>query len=81
MTTAKVDVTCATVLFRDVRELSELLLGGGEWSAAVAEYSALRAADRAREGNERAKQADPRLEGFGRLGRDSADQAARDSAP
>jgi menaquinone-9 beta-reductase len=77
--------TC--LLFRDVRELSELLLADTDWPRATAEFAARRsryydvvlgydrwecllkygtgdAADRAREGHERALQADPTLGGF-----------------
>jgi 2-polyprenyl-6-methoxyphenol hydroxylase-like FAD-dependent oxidoreductase len=74
-------------LFRDVRELSDLLLSDDDWPAAVREYAqrrrryfavlrqydlwrniidmdASQAADRLREGNKAAAQADPALGGF-----------------
>ena len=75
------------LLFRDIRELSELLLSDRDWPGAIAEYAVRRtryyeviresdrwevllkygvgeAADRAREGNTRAKAADPTLGGI-----------------
>jgi 2-polyprenyl-6-methoxyphenol hydroxylase-like FAD-dependent oxidoreductase len=78
------------ILFRDVRELSELLLHDNDWPNAIAEFAGRRrryfevilaydrwtcalkfgegdAADRAREGNQRARQIDPTLQGFGVL--------------
>jgi len=80
--------TC--LLFRDVRELSELLLADRDWRSAIGEFAVRRgryyevvherdrwttelifgqgeAADRAREGNERAEQDDPTLGGFNLL--------------
>jgi 2-polyprenyl-6-methoxyphenol hydroxylase-like FAD-dependent oxidoreductase len=94
-----------SLLFRDVRELSDLLLAERDWRSAIAEFEVRRrryyevilgydrwvgelnygrgeAADRAREGHKRAKQADPTLGGFGNLegrGPDGlvADDAAR----
>ena len=74
-------------LFRDVRELSDLLLSDDDWPAVIREYAerrrryfavlrqydlwrniididASQAADRLREGNQAAAQADPTLGGF-----------------
>jgi 2-polyprenyl-6-methoxyphenol hydroxylase-like FAD-dependent oxidoreductase len=79
-----------SLLFRDVRALSELLLGGGDWDQAIGEfarqregyYEVLRAydrwcalldseegpeADRRRELNAAAREADPTLGGFATL--------------
>jgi 2-polyprenyl-6-methoxyphenol hydroxylase-like FAD-dependent oxidoreductase len=95
--------TC--LLFRDVRELSQLLLADRDWKSAIAEFAVRRrryyevvrerdrwtselifgqgeAADRAREGHQRAEQDDPTLGGFADLearGPDGlvADEAAR----
>lgn len=95
----------SALLFRDVRELSELLLTDQDWTSAIAEYAVRRGryyepirewdrwntelkyglgaeADRAREGHQRARQADPTLAGFGLIearGPDGlvADEAAR----
>ncbi len=76
-----------SLVFRDVRQLSELLLAERDWTVAIAEFEVRRrryydviheydrwvslrnygqgeAAERAREGHKRAKQADPSLGGF-----------------
>jgi 2-polyprenyl-6-methoxyphenol hydroxylase-like FAD-dependent oxidoreductase len=79
-----------SLVFRDVRELSDLLLEGGDWPEAIHEYAERRSryfavireydrwlnirdmetgeeADRLREGNKRAEDADPTLGGFALL--------------
>jgi 2-polyprenyl-6-methoxyphenol hydroxylase-like FAD-dependent oxidoreductase len=91
------------LLFRDVRELSELLLADRDWQSAIAEFAVRRtryyeviresdrwevqlkygvgeAADRAREGNRRAKQADPTLGGIALIEAKGPDGLVADDA-
>ena len=90
-------------LFRDVRELSDLLLSDDDWPAAIREYAERRgryfavlrqydlwrniidmdagqAADRLREGNKAAAEADPTLGGFALIEARGPDGLAADAS-
>ena len=92
-----------SLIFRDTRELTELLLVSNDWSAASAEYAARRQAyfdviraydrwrcildfgegpeaDRLREGNKRAEEADPALGGFAQIDARGPDGLVADDA-